>query len=209
MYISPLPTHSPRRVFRAWNANSQSQFHDIYGFESAKALSWREFPSKDLPTWSSWPSLDTREKRQQALYQHADWRDKDVSPFVSFTRCYHDVTRRARMLQSRWRPGTKISISISIIDAHRLLAAGIPLLDAENEMQYYGIEDPYGSHFHFYDQEMLALWRVPREHVQQTTELDANDLVHILKHYAQDECLAGTCGRWGKVHVPPTPMMYS
>ena len=62
--------------------------------------------------------------------------------------------------------------TLTVIDPEVRIRSGLPILDISSEMQYYGIEDPYGKSNLYYKDHFVCLWQVTAEEVVGSWEWD-------------------------------------
>ncbi|KAI1115832.1 hypothetical protein F5Y14DRAFT_105174 [Nemania sp. NC0429] len=105
--------------------------------------------------------LDDRESRQKSLCKHFNYCNWTPSPYISFTTSAARVEDLAEKRVSKGR-GPQM---LTVIDPNIRLRKGLPILNAKDEMDYYGIRDPYGMGYKYYYDEYLCLWQVTEAEV--------------------------------------------
>jgi len=107
--------------------------------------------------------FDTFEGRQQDLENHFNWRNREPTPFVSFTGSLHDfVTQRQPHIIERdsWNK-SRCTVKITIVNGNARLAEGWPILKAADEIARYHPSTPKSRPFIWYEHEFLLPFRVP------------------------------------------------
>lgn len=100
-----------------------------------------------------------RESRIESLRLHGNYRDREPTPYISFTDSaerIQDLVAK-RKARRRRRRGKKY---LTAIDPDVRLRSGLPIVHAHSERSYYGISDPYGKDGQYYKDESLCLWYV-------------------------------------------------
>lgn len=84
--------------------------------------------------------LDTSEARKKFLAIHADHKKWDPTPFISFTQSPRELQENAE-----WREQKRGCQTITALNPNVRVKNGLPILNMDAEMRYYGIADPYGK----------------------------------------------------------------
>jgi len=110
--------------------------------------------------------LDTENRRQSSLALHADYRNWEVpTPYISFT---SSSTALRNLVEKRQSRGSQ---SIVVVDPRIRIELGLPILHYKDEMEFYGIQPPYGRQ-DYWTNHYLCLWEVTPEEVVEVWEAD-------------------------------------
>lgn len=140
----PGPTW-PGPLLRAWN-------WDEWGCDQLDE-------SKQMTARASGATLSTYESRKSALSKHADWWIYKDTPFISFV---SSASSLETFLTRRFNDHAK---KITVINPNVRIARGVPVINMEAEMKYYGVQDPYGNGYIYYKDEFLCLWEVSPDEI--------------------------------------------
>ncbi|KAI0906713.1 hypothetical protein F4823DRAFT_605915 [Ustulina deusta] len=99
--------------------------------------------------------LDDRESRRTSFSCHLVHNEWKPTPYISFTT--RKTTIESLVDMRRAKRGDQ---TLTVIDPNTRLRNGLPILDAEVEMDYYDISDPYGKICEYYRDHYLCLWQV-------------------------------------------------
>lgn len=120
-------------------------------------------------------SLNTFDLRRVSLLQHASYKVREPTPYISFTNSANRAQAIAEFRkaggqqgQRKPRPGQ----CLTVVDPRSSFRLGLPVLKYKDEMHYYGLQDPYRRDFSHYEDEYLCLWEVTPEEVVGTWEWD-------------------------------------
>ncbi|KAG9250048.1 uncharacterized protein F5Z01DRAFT_640628 [Emericellopsis atlantica] len=113
--------------------------------------------------------LDTFEYRKKSLSTHLDHKHREPTPFIPFTTSATELEELAKFRAERPGRGAQ---KLTVVDPTVRLAAGLPVLNAAAEMNYYGIPDPYGKSNRYYEDHYLCLWQVSSDEVVGTWDWD-------------------------------------
>ncbi|RDL36396.1 uncharacterized protein BP5553_05748 [Venustampulla echinocandica] len=144
--------HEEGLLFRAWDHKSECQINDSkVGFLSG----------------ASRFMLGTKESRQRAIGNHANWGNREKTPFISMTSNIQEIANvRIKQLTNRQiNAGIRSNTRLTIVNAFARAAAGMPILRMKDELDYYRVETPYGNVKNyktwFFEHEYLLPFRVP------------------------------------------------
>ena len=104
--------------------------------------------------------LDTKEARRKSLVIHGDYEKWLPTSYLSFTISPSEVEIRGD--QRLLRRGTQ---TLTIVNPNVRRQKGLPFINMEEEMEYYGVSDPYHRNNQYYHNEYLCLWEVTKEEV--------------------------------------------
>lgn len=99
--------------------------------------------------------LDDRESRRTSFSCHLVHNEWKPTPYISFTT--RKTTIESLVDMRRAKRGDQ---TLTVIDPNTRLRNGLPILDAEVEMDYYDISDPYGKNCEYDRDHYLCLWQV-------------------------------------------------
>lgn len=102
--------------------------------------------------------LDTPRARKEFLTIHADHQKWDDTPFISFTQSPQELQDTAELREPRRGYQT-----ITVLNPNVRAKKGLPILNMDAEMRYYGIPDPYGKSNKYYKNHYVCLWEVTEE----------------------------------------------
>lgn len=110
--------------------------------------------------------LDTEAERRAALKVHVNWKDwsRDTQ-FISADPSEKDSLDQARDRLRKKTRGDADDIYLVLINHNARVRAGAPLLNAMDEMQYYGVSDPYDRDFLYYKRHILLPYVVTPDEV--------------------------------------------
>lgn len=116
--------------------------------------------------------LYTSKQRADALRNHANYRSRKATPFVSTTTSPDEIAKNhLPHLFQRAAVGEPFNGRIMIINAHARLAAGMPVISLKNELEHYKVHTPYCTvedlvpKNPFFDNEHLLLFRANQEEI--------------------------------------------
>lgn len=197
---------NPRRTFDTGNLSllqvSRSPIStDFHLLEGADPFidNYRSYPGAAVRVWDSMSRsqlqsngrflaeagempLRTRASRVEALTNHSNWGNWGYpTPVVSATSSFDDAAIRARRQSSKNRG----RVYLTVINPRARLRAGLPLLNAIDEMTTYGVPDPYMGGYGYYEHELLCPWIITEAEIVGTRPWD-----EISDHYSNG------CSAW-------------
>jgi hypothetical protein len=101
--------------------------------------------------------LSTRAQRKTSLTLHADYDNREPTPYISFTGL-PDVA--SQMANFRLHKRKRDNQHIIAIDPRNRLQRGLPILDVGKEMAAYDVQNPYRYDYFYEGREYLCLWEV-------------------------------------------------
>jgi hypothetical protein len=104
--------------------------------------------------------LDTSDSRRISLATHINHRDWTPTPYISFTSSPAAVEELA--MQRRSKRGAQ---TLTVIGPNVRLRKGLPILNLYQEMEHYGISNPYGSWSRYCVDHYICLWQVTEEEI--------------------------------------------
>lgn len=104
--------------------------------------------------------LDNEEIRYKALSTHTNHRERQATPFISFTRSPVKLRNLANFRSSRPNRGGQ---RIVVIDPRIRMNLGLPVLSYREEAARYNIQPSYSSDY--WQDHYLCLWEVTPEEV--------------------------------------------
>jgi hypothetical protein len=116
--------------------------------------------------------LDTQKSRKESLATHINHKIWEPTPYISFTTSPEAIQALADPRVNRRGPQT-----LTVVDPNTRIADRLPILDVRAEMDYYGVENPYGK-VEYYTDHYLCLWEVTGGEVighWEWTDLVANE----------------------------------
>jgi hypothetical protein len=125
--------------------------------------------------------LGSGESRKESLATHADYTIWVPTPFISFS---GPVFGLQRFLSRRKEPS--YPRTLTVINPNIRIADGLPMIEMQSELRYYGIQDPYGRGYSYYEDEYLCLWEVTPDEV--VAHWDWDSLTENA-HWYEDEVL--------------------
>jgi len=154
------PKEIPGLLIRAWDQISQCRIdNQRVGFLSGGSDSF----------------LNTKEKRKQALMHHANWGNRNKTPFISFSSSLREIAKfRVPHFQNRQASlGIVENTRLTIINTNAIIAAGKPILKMKDELLHYDIRPPktgdlrYNS-TSFYENEYIVPFSVAKDAIVRT-----------------------------------------
>lgn len=131
-------------LLRTWDANSGSK-PDTVG-QCMKSRAPRAL-------------LNTYEHRKQSLTIHVNHHVWTPTPYISFTDSPAAVEN---LIYMRAHRGTQ---TVTAINPRARREKGLPILELHDEMEYYGVEDPYHRNNQYYHNHYLCLWEVTEDEI--------------------------------------------
>ncbi|KAF3484304.1 uncharacterized protein GIQ15_03628 [Arthroderma uncinatum] len=104
--------------------------------------------------------LDTATTREKFLAIHADHKRWDPTPFISFTQSPDELQENAKR-----RAQKRGSQTITALNPNVRAKNGLPILNMDKEMRFYGVPDPYGKSNEYYKNHYVCLWEVAKEEI--------------------------------------------
>ncbi|KAJ6780544.1 hypothetical protein PWT90_06632 [Aphanocladium album] len=101
--------------------------------------------------------LDNASVRKSSLTKHLDHKVWVPGPYIFFTSSPLAIDEIARMITNPRRPGKK---TLTAINPNIRVKNGLPVLPVLDEMEHYGIEDPYHYGKTLYANHYVCLWQV-------------------------------------------------
>ncbi|OKL56957.1 hypothetical protein UA08_07816 [Talaromyces atroroseus] len=104
--------------------------------------------------------LHTGAIRSEVLTWHAKHRNwENVTPFISFA---SSLARLTEFMNSRnWKGDS----TLTVVNPNVRIARELPMINMGREMRHYGVPDPYGRGYAYYDAQYLLLWEVTPEEI--------------------------------------------
>jgi len=154
-----------------------------------------------------WWRLDTRAERHDALKLHSNYQDwSRRSPLISADASPFSTKDRARKLVTNGRG----QVRVSLIDNMVRLRAGLPFFSAIEEMQHYGVDDPYHQNYAFYEHEILYPYVITSEEIVATwkwSSIEAYLETHSIEEWVENRIKAelnrheqSSLSRWRAQH---------
>ncbi|KAF9885327.1 hypothetical protein FE257_013044 [Aspergillus nanangensis] len=125
--------------------------------------------------------LGSRESRKTSLATHANYTLWNPTPFISFTASESGLQN----FLSR-RKGPSYPRKLTVINPNVRIAKGLPMIEMQSELRYYGREDPYRKGYSHYEDEYLCLWEVTPDEIVKHWDWD---FLSENVHWYEDEVL--------------------
>lgn len=122
----------PAMLMRAWDQISQCQIKDHrVGFLSGGSIN----------------KLNTSEDRKLALTQHADWKTRTGTAFISFSSSLREIglSRVPHFNKRQARKAIRTNTKLTLINTRAILAAGKPILRMKDELIHYKVKTREGQ----------------------------------------------------------------
>ena len=100
--------------------------------------------------------LDTFKSRKDSLTIHINHRARIPTPYILFTTSPSKIEDLANLRARRYR-GPHI---LTVVNPNNRVRNGPPVLHVADEMEHYGIADPYGKWKEYYKDHHVCLWEV-------------------------------------------------
>ena len=101
--------------------------------------------------------LDTIESRKDSLTIYIDHKDWIPTPYISFTTSPSKIEGLVNLRAQRRNRGPH---TLTIVNPSTRVRNGLPVLHVADEMDHYGIADPYGKLKEYYKDHYVRLWEV-------------------------------------------------
>ena len=101
--------------------------------------------------------LDTFKSRRDSLTIHIDHKVWIPTPYISFTTSPSKIEDLANLRAQRKYRGPH---TLTVIDPNTRVRNGLPILYVADEMEHYGIANPYGKLNEYYKDHYVCLWEV-------------------------------------------------
>ena len=101
--------------------------------------------------------LDTFESRKDSLTIHINHKAWTPTPYISFTTSPSKIEDLANLRAQRKYRGPH---TLTVVDPNTRVRNGLPVLHVADEMEHYGITDPYGKWNEYYEDHYVCLWEV-------------------------------------------------
>jgi hypothetical protein len=151
----------PQFVMRCWDEISQCQIKD---------------PTTGFLSGGSANLLTTNYNRTRALTQHADWRNRVKTAFISTTSSLREIEEiRVPHMQNRQaKKKVKDYTRFSVINVNAILAKGKPIMRMKDELRHYDVKDRFGKprleywHGSYYENEYIVPFSISPDAIVNT-----------------------------------------
>ena len=106
--------------------------------------------------------LDTLKSRKDSLTIHINHKIWTPTPYISFTTSPSKIEDLANLRAQRTSRGPH---TLTVVDPNIRVRNGLPVLHVADEMEHYGIADPYGNGNEYYEDHYICLWEVTKREI--------------------------------------------
>ena len=106
--------------------------------------------------------LDTFDSRKDSLTIHMDHKVWIPTPYISFTT---SPSKIENLINVRARRRSRGPHTLIVVDPNTRVRNGLPVLHVADEMEHYGVPDPYGNSNEYYKDHYICLWEVTKTEV--------------------------------------------